>query len=156
MGVLKIFSGVYKHPPPPWCWSTWVWKQQWTVESCSKHRKNPSFRYFWKIKSGVYIIMKKYSSTLHVTVMSMLAEPNTESPANVDAAKMWREDRSKQTILQWKTANLTLQGSLTALRFFSRSPSLQGSVQEACLCKRKKKPRYGMIHILQLHHQSLH
>ena len=25
--------------------------------------------------------------------MSMLAEPNTESPANVDAAKMWREDR---------------------------------------------------------------
>ena len=26
--------------------------------------------------------------------MSMLAEPNTESPANVDAAKMWREDRS--------------------------------------------------------------
>ena len=44
--------------------------------------------------------MKKYSSTLHVTVMSMLAEPNTESPANVDAAKMWREDRSKQTILQ--------------------------------------------------------
>ena len=25
--------------------------------------------------------------------MSMLAEPNTESPANVDAAKMWREDK---------------------------------------------------------------
>ena len=30
--------------------------------------------------------------------MSMLAEPNTESPANVDAAKMWREDRFKQSI----------------------------------------------------------
>ena len=28
-----------------------------------------------------------------LSVMSMLAEPNTESPANVDAAKMWREDR---------------------------------------------------------------
>ncbi len=25
----------------------------------------------------------------------MLAEPNDESPANVDAAKMWREDRKK-------------------------------------------------------------
>ena len=25
--------------------------------------------------------------------MSMIAEPNTESPANVDAAKMWREDQ---------------------------------------------------------------
>ena len=28
-----------------------------------------------------------------LSVMSMLTEPNTESPANVDAAKMWREDR---------------------------------------------------------------
>uniref|UniRef100_A0A915DS10 UBC core domain-containing protein n=1 Tax=Ditylenchus dipsaci TaxID=166011 RepID=A0A915DS10_9BILA len=26
-------------------------------------------------------------------VLSLLAEPNVESPANVDAAKMWREDR---------------------------------------------------------------
>ena len=26
--------------------------------------------------------------------MSMLAEPNDESPANVEAAKMWRERRS--------------------------------------------------------------
>ncbi|KAG4223106.1 hypothetical protein PC116_g28422 [Phytophthora cactorum] len=25
--------------------------------------------------------------------MSMLAEPNDESPANVEAAKMWRENR---------------------------------------------------------------
>ena len=29
-----------------------------------------------------------------ISVMSMLAEPNYESPANVDAAKMWREDRA--------------------------------------------------------------
>ncbi|KAI9858866.1 MAG: Ubiquitin-conjugating enzyme E2 7 [Vezdaea acicularis] len=29
-----------------------------------------------------------------VSVMSMLAEPNDESPANVEAAKMWREKRS--------------------------------------------------------------
>lgn len=30
-----------------------------------------------------------------ISVMSMLAEPNDESPANVDAARMWREDRKK-------------------------------------------------------------
>jgi len=28
-----------------------------------------------------------------LSVVSMLAEPNDESPANVDAAKQWREDR---------------------------------------------------------------
>ena len=27
--------------------------------------------------------------------MSMIAEPNINSPANVDAAKMWRDDRVK-------------------------------------------------------------
>jgi ubiquitin-conjugating enzyme E2 G2 len=30
-----------------------------------------------------------------LSVMSMLAEPNDESPANVEAAKMWRERRSE-------------------------------------------------------------
>ena len=29
-----------------------------------------------------------------ISVLSMLAEPNDESPANVDAAKMWRDDRA--------------------------------------------------------------
>ena len=29
-----------------------------------------------------------------ISVLSMLAEPNDESPANVDAAKMWRDDRT--------------------------------------------------------------
>lgn len=30
-----------------------------------------------------------------LSVISMLAEPNDESGANVDAAKMWREDRQE-------------------------------------------------------------
>jgi len=30
-----------------------------------------------------------------LSVMSMIAEPNINSPANVDAAKMWRDDHSK-------------------------------------------------------------
>lgn len=32
-----------------------------------------------------------------LSVVSMLAEPNDESGANVDAAKMWREDREQFT-----------------------------------------------------------
>ena len=30
-----------------------------------------------------------------ISVMSMLAEPNDESPANVDAARMWRDRRAE-------------------------------------------------------------
>ena len=30
-----------------------------------------------------------------ISVMSMLAEPNDESPANIEAAKMWRERRGE-------------------------------------------------------------
>ncbi|XP_060592493.1 ubiquitin-conjugating enzyme E2 G1-like [Ruditapes philippinarum] len=33
--------------------------------------------------------------TIIVSVISMLAEPNDESPANVDAAKMWREENKE-------------------------------------------------------------
>lgn len=38
--------------------------------------------------------MLLYIPQILLSVMSMLAEPNTESPANVDAGKMWREDRA--------------------------------------------------------------
>jgi len=31
--------------------------------------------------------------TILISVISMLADPNDESPANIDAAKQWREDR---------------------------------------------------------------
>jgi ubiquitin-conjugating enzyme E2 G2 len=34
-----------------------------------------------------------------LSIVSMLAEPNDESPANVEAAKVYREDRSKFTQL---------------------------------------------------------
>ena len=30
-----------------------------------------------------------------ISVMSMLAEPNDESPANIEAAKMWRDRRAE-------------------------------------------------------------
>ena len=65
----------------------------------------------------------------------MLAEPNTESPANVDAAKMWREDRSNNQFYK-------LGRSFSCVETFHWKASfndnffLQGSVQEACMCKR--------------------
>lgn len=31
--------------------------------------------------------------TIMISIISMLSSPNDESPANVDAAKEWREDR---------------------------------------------------------------
>mmetsp|Transcript_34865 Transcript_34865/g.62706 ORF Transcript_34865/g.62706 Transcript_34865/m.62706 type:complete len:166 (-) Transcript_34865:207-704(-) len=33
--------------------------------------------------------------TIMVSIISMLSSPNDESPANVDAAKMWRENREE-------------------------------------------------------------
>ena len=32
--------------------------------------------------------------TILVSVISMLSDPNDESPANVEAAKLWRDDRA--------------------------------------------------------------
>eukprot|EP00041_Stephanoeca_diplocostata_P019659 m.427671 g.427671 ORF g.427671 m.427671 type:complete len:165 (-) comp21363_c1_seq17:2048-2542(-) len=39
-----------------------------------------------------------------LSVVSMLAEPNDESAANIDAAKMWREDRDKFTRISEQVA----------------------------------------------------
>lgn len=52
---------------------------------------------------------ERWSAALSVekillSVMSMLAEPNCESPANVDAAKMWRDNR--QEFLQLAERNV--------------------------------------------------
>ena len=43
-----------------------------------------------------------------LSIMSMLAEPNDESAANVDAAKTWRDDRAKFD----EIANRTVRKSL--------------------------------------------
>lgn len=43
-----------------------------------------------------------------LSVVSMLAEPNPESGANVDASKMWREDREKFNKLARKLVRETL------------------------------------------------
>ena len=31
--------------------------------------------------------------TIMISIISMLSSPNDESPANIDAAKQWRDDR---------------------------------------------------------------
>lgn len=43
-----------------------------------------------------------------LSVVSMLAEPNDESGANVDAAKMWREEREEFNKIAQKLVRKTL------------------------------------------------
>lgn len=43
-----------------------------------------------------------------LSVISMLAEPNDESPANLDAAKMWRTDREEYKRRVRKTVEQSL------------------------------------------------
>lgn len=43
-----------------------------------------------------------------LSVVSMLAEPNDESGANVDAAKMWREDREQFKLIADKIVRSSL------------------------------------------------
>ncbi|XP_076034672.1 ubiquitin conjugating enzyme 7 isoform X2 [Oratosquilla oratoria] len=43
-----------------------------------------------------------------LSVVSMLAEPNDESSANVDAAKMWRDDREQFNRISEKLVRKTL------------------------------------------------
>ncbi|KAG5837581.1 hypothetical protein ANANG_G00240850 [Anguilla anguilla] len=47
--------------------------------------------------------------TIMISVISMLADPNGDSPANVDAAKEWREDRNGEFK---RKLHLTFQGLL--------------------------------------------
>ena len=44
-----------------------------------------------------------------LSVMSMLAEPNIESPANVDAAKMYRDNYAEFVKIAQKHVMLTLE-----------------------------------------------
>jgi ubiquitin-conjugating enzyme E2 G2 len=43
-----------------------------------------------------------------ISVISMLSEPNDESPANIDAAKIWRTDRSTFNRLVDRTVRQSL------------------------------------------------
>jgi len=44
-----------------------------------------------------------------LSVMSMVAEPNINSPANVDAAKMWRDDRAQFRKIARRHCNKSLE-----------------------------------------------
>lgn len=44
-----------------------------------------------------------------VSVLSLLSDPNDSSPANIDAAKMWREDRKAFNRKARRTAQRTLE-----------------------------------------------
>lgn len=49
-------------------------------------------------KTGYELVSERWSPVQSVdkillSVISLLAEPNDESPANIDAAKLWRTDK---------------------------------------------------------------
>ncbi len=50
-----------------------------------------------------------------LSVMSMLAEPNVESPANVDAAKMYRDDLRQFRRIAMQHVRQTLEGTESSL-----------------------------------------
>jgi ubiquitin-conjugating enzyme E2 G2 len=43
-----------------------------------------------------------------ISVLSMLADPNDESPANVDAARMWRDNRKEYEEINRRTVRRSL------------------------------------------------
>ncbi|KAM7380987.1 hypothetical protein PAMP_004249 [Pampus punctatissimus] len=58
-----------------------------------------------------------------LSVVSMLAEPNDESGANVDASKMWREDRDQFYKLAQKIVQMVQSGGSRGLRLAGAVPT---------------------------------
>eukprot|EP00009_Paramoeba_aestuarina_P006525 CAMPEP_0201508888 /NCGR_PEP_ID=MMETSP0161_2-20130828/2090_1 /ASSEMBLY_ACC=CAM_ASM_000251 /TAXON_ID=180227 /ORGANISM="Neoparamoeba aestuarina, Strain SoJaBio B1-5/56/2" /LENGTH=164 /DNA_ID=CAMNT_0047903669 /DNA_START=78 /DNA_END=572 /DNA_ORIENTATION=- len=91
------FPQNYPHAPPKMVFSTRMWHPNiyQNGEVCisilhppgedPNHYETPQER--WSPAQSVEKIL--------ISVMSMLAEPNDESPANIDAAKMWRNNREE-------------------------------------------------------------
>lgn len=51
---------------------------------------NPSDRHLNVTSDSLHMLQVE---TIMLSIISMLSSPNDESPANIDAAKEWREDR---------------------------------------------------------------
>jgi ubiquitin-protein ligase len=64
------------------------------VESCTKYRKGCKFELL-NVKSENFWLEESLFVQILLSVMSLVAEPNIHSPANVDAAKMWRDNRDE-------------------------------------------------------------
>lgn len=47
------------------------------------------------IWNELFLVDPLQVETIMISIISMLSSPNDESPANVDAAKMWRESRDE-------------------------------------------------------------
>lgn len=45
------------------------------------------------LKHCSLIVLPAQVESIMISIISMLSSPNDESPANIDAAKMWRDDR---------------------------------------------------------------
>lgn len=68
------------------------------MEPSTRGKLYPSYLLFLPtVSSSLYHIGASLSSiqveSIVLSIISMLSSPNDESPANIDAAKQWREDR---------------------------------------------------------------
>ena len=76
-----------------------------------------------------------------ISVMSMLAEPNDESPANVEAAKMWRERKGEfeERVRRGREEGL---GIVSEGMFIANiEPGKSKALGHGCICV---DPNYGV------------
>eukprot|EP00008_Paramoeba_atlantica_P012356 CAMPEP_0201479448 /NCGR_PEP_ID=MMETSP0151_2-20130828/4147_1 /ASSEMBLY_ACC=CAM_ASM_000257 /TAXON_ID=200890 /ORGANISM="Paramoeba atlantica, Strain 621/1 / CCAP 1560/9" /LENGTH=164 /DNA_ID=CAMNT_0047860945 /DNA_START=79 /DNA_END=573 /DNA_ORIENTATION=+ len=105
-----LFPSDYPHAPPKMIFTSRMWHPNIfkSGEVCISILHPPgedptnyeSFQERWSPAQSVEKIL--------LSVMSMLAEPNDESPANIDAAKMWRNDREEFNRLVKETVKESL------------------------------------------------
>lgn len=86
----------YPHRPPKMRFTSKMWHPN--VHSngsvCISILHEPGDDTFGYEQAGERWSPVQTVETILISVISMLADPNDESPANIDAAKQWREDRS--------------------------------------------------------------
>ncbi|XP_064612588.1 probable ubiquitin-conjugating enzyme E2 7 [Liolophura sinensis] len=95
-GVFKahlIFPKEYPHRPPKMVFISDIWHPNIDKDGnvCISILHEPGDDKFGYEKASERWLPVHTVETILVSVISMLADPNDESPANVDAAKMWRE-----------------------------------------------------------------
>ncbi|XP_052801549.1 probable ubiquitin-conjugating enzyme E2 7 [Mya arenaria] len=91
--ALLTFSKEYPQKPPKMLFTTEMWHPNIEKDGsvCISILHEPGDDK-WGYESASERWLPIHTvETIIVSVISMLAEPNDESPANVDAAKMWRE-----------------------------------------------------------------
>ncbi|CAL1535184.1 unnamed protein product [Lymnaea stagnalis] len=89
-----LFPKEYPHRPPKMKFVSEMWHPNIDQEGnvCISILHEPGDDKYGYEKAAERWLPVHTVETICISVISMLADPNDESPANVDAAKMWREN----------------------------------------------------------------